>query len=176
MNMHQDTIPWYKQPLVWMLIAIPFSAVVMGVVVITLAITTDDGLVADDYYKKGLTINRKLEKEERAEALQLAAIIDVDVDTGFVRVIFNKGMMPEYPSQIHFALKHATKQQNDISIVLQKGIGNNYVGSIVNGVQQGVWHIELSDEGDQTAAKWRLARRINLKSATTISLQADKAI
>ena len=44
---------WKREPLVWMLIAIPFSAVVMGVVMITLAIQSSSGLVVDDYYKKG---------------------------------------------------------------------------------------------------------------------------
>ena len=172
MNTYQDTTPWYKQPLVWMLIAIPFSAVVMGVIIIYLAITTDDGLVAEDYYKKGLTINRQLAKEQVAESLQLTAVIDVEADTGFIRAAFNKGQMSEYPPQLQLAFKHATKQQLDVFIILQKGIDNNYVGSIANGVQQGVWHIELNN-ADEVAAQWRLARRAKLENKTTVLMSTE---
>ena len=45
--------PWHSYPLVWMMIAIPFSAVIMGVVMIWLAVDTDDGLVADDFFILG---------------------------------------------------------------------------------------------------------------------------
>ena len=172
MNNHQDTIPWYKQPLVWMLIAIPMSAVVMGVIVTYLAVTTDDGLVAEDYYKKGLTINRQLKKEETAKQLELTAIVDVDANSGFIRVIFNNGKMGEFPSQIQLAIKHATKEQLDQFIVLQKGIENEYVGSIANGVQQGVWYIELSNALDEQAVQWRLQKRVMLQGATRLMIQA----
>ena len=137
-----------------------------------LAVTTDDGLVAEDYYKKGLTINRQLKKEDVAKQLELSAIVDVDANSGFIRVIFNNGQMGEYPSQIQFALKHATKEQLDQSIVLQKGIENNYVGSIANGVQQGVWYIELTNALDQQAVQWRLQKRAKLQKLTSVKIQA----
>ena len=52
--------------MVWMIIMIPFSAVVMGGVMLTLAVSSDDGLVTDDYYRKGLQINRTLERDALA--------------------------------------------------------------------------------------------------------------
>jgi len=48
---------WKKEPFVWMIIAIPSSAIIMGVVIITLAIQSWSGLVVDDYYRKGKQIN-----------------------------------------------------------------------------------------------------------------------
>ena len=56
MNNVDQKSSWYRMPLVWMLILIPGSAVIMGVVMIWLAISNEDGLVADDYYKQGKTI------------------------------------------------------------------------------------------------------------------------
>ena len=41
-----------------MVLAIPASAVVAGAVILVLANTTWDGLVADDYYQQGMQINR----------------------------------------------------------------------------------------------------------------------
>ena len=69
-----DNKPWYRFPLVWMLVAIPFSAVIMGVVMIWLAVDTDDGLVADDYYKLGMEINRVIKRDQKASELGLSAI------------------------------------------------------------------------------------------------------
>ena len=61
MSIKMPTKPWYKEPWPWVLIAIPFSAVIMGVVLITLALESEDGLVVDDYYWKGKQINQVLE-------------------------------------------------------------------------------------------------------------------
>ena len=64
---------WKREPLVWMLIAIPLAAVIMGVVMLTLAIQSYSGLVVDDYYKKGKQINRVLARDRFAYELGLAA-------------------------------------------------------------------------------------------------------
>ena len=57
---------WKQEPMVWLLIAIPLSAVIMGVVIITLAINSYSGLVVDDYYKKGKHINRVIARDKCA--------------------------------------------------------------------------------------------------------------
>lgn len=168
MSKQLDTIPWHKQPLVWMIISIPLSAVFMGVIIMYLAVTTDDGLVVDDYYKKGMTINRVLEKEHMARRMALSASVDIDANSGFITVVFDKGGLNDYPSQLKLALKHAAKQQLDLYLILQKGIKNNYVGSIANGVQQGIWHIELSNVSEDSVASWRLARRVRLEEFTRV--------
>lgn len=173
MSTHQDTMPWHKQWLVWMLIAIPFSAVVMGVILIYLAVTTDDGLVADDYYKKGMTINRMLAKEEHAKQLAISASVEIDASSGFIRLRFDKGELMDYPTQIQAALKHATKEQNDVYVVLQKGMDDQYAGSVSGGVQQGVWYIEINNSIEEDVEQWRLIRRVRLDEVTTVLLQPE---
>ena len=56
-----STRPWFREPWVWLLIALPASAVLGGMVTIWIAVDSDDGLVVDDYYKRGLEINKKLD-------------------------------------------------------------------------------------------------------------------
>ena len=170
---HRDTIPWYKQPLVWMIIAIPLSAVLAGIVTLYLAITTDDGMVADDYYKQGLAINRKIAREDRAKDLQLLAEIDLDSEAVLVKVVFNKGSVETYPPTLFLMLKHATQQQRDKKITLQHGIADQYIGLVANGIQQGVWHFELTDDLDAGASDWRLAKRVSLKGVKRVVLQAE---
>ena len=58
-------VPWYRHRWTWGLMAGPAIVLVAGAVTMVLAIRSDDGLVARDYYKRGLMINRVL--KERAE-------------------------------------------------------------------------------------------------------------
>lgn len=169
-------LPWYKQPLVWMLIAIPGSAVLAGMVTMYLAVNTDDGLVVDDYYKQGLAINQQIERDVVAQQLQLAADIEIDPDSGFIRVVFDGGRMQQLPSELNLNLRHATQQQNDDYIVLQRGIGNNYVGTSRGSIRVGIWHVELAnaqDEADDSQQNWRLSKRVRLEGFTRLRLQAD---
>ena len=44
----------------WLLMAGPAIVVVAGFVTLYIAVSTDDGVIAEDYYKRGLLINRAL--------------------------------------------------------------------------------------------------------------------
>ena len=52
--------PWYRFPLVWMVIGGPGVVVVASFVTLWLAIATPDPVVDQDYYRKGVEINRTL--------------------------------------------------------------------------------------------------------------------
>ena len=51
---------WYREPLVWLLISFPLTAVIAGFFTLYLAIISSDGLVVDDYYHRGKEINKSL--------------------------------------------------------------------------------------------------------------------
>ena len=50
--------------------------------------------MADDYYKRGLAINRELAKVERAAALGVVATITLDTQAGRVAVTLADGAAP----------------------------------------------------------------------------------
>ena len=52
-----------------MLMAGPGLVVIAGFITLWLAISSSDGLVADDYYKRGLVINETIARSRNAEAL-----------------------------------------------------------------------------------------------------------
>ena len=58
-----------------MVIAIPAAAVIAGAVMLVLANATWDGLVADDYYQRGMQINQSLARDSEAARLGLGAIL-----------------------------------------------------------------------------------------------------
>lgn len=61
-NKTLDTsLPWWRFGHVWLVIAGPAIVVVAGFVTLYLAITIPDPVVAEDYYRKGVEINKTLE-------------------------------------------------------------------------------------------------------------------
>ena len=160
------TPPWYRYPMVWMLIAIPFSAIVMGVIMIWLAVTTDDGLVEDDYYKQGMTINRDLHRDAMALEKALSAVLEMDDSEGLVRVnlAFNKGELETYPDTLQLKLQYATHDHNDVHLVLNHGQGDRYIGMVKQSLIPGKWYLELSQ------GEWRLNGSMDVSKQAKVIL------
>jgi len=171
-QLKQQSKPWHRYPLVWMMLAIPFTAVVMGVVMIWLAVDTDDGLVADDYYKQGLAINDVIVLDKKAAELGLSAVIEFDNSTRIIRMRFDKGLLDRFPTSLPLSLQHATRENSDISVMLDHGIGDQYIGHVGQSISEGVWYFEISDK-DGDDASWKLNSRSYVRSKNTIHLQSD---
>lgn len=172
MQITESDKPWHKYPLVWMMIAIPFSAVIMGVVMIWLAVDTDDGLVADDYYKQGLEINRVISRDKKAAELGLSAIIEFDNSTGIIRMQFDKGSLEFFPVSLPLHLQHATRENSDVTVLLDHGIGNQYIGHVNQSISEGIWYFGISGKSG-AKADWKLNARSHVSSNNIINLQSN---
>lgn len=164
--------PWYKYPLLWMMISIPFSAVIMGVVMIWLAIDTDDGLVADDYYKQGMEINRVISRDKKAAELGLSAVIEFDNDARIIRLRFDKGLLESFPKSLPLQLQHATRENSDKTVLLDHGMGDQYIGHLKQHISEGIWYFEISDKSDADTG-WKLNARHHVRAKNVIQLQSD---
>ena len=71
-------VRWYREPFVWLLIAFPATAVIVGFTLLGLAIYSDDGMVEDDYYRKGKEINRVLARDQAAAKHGLESTLAFD--------------------------------------------------------------------------------------------------
>jgi hypothetical protein len=107
---------WKREPLVWLLIAIPSTAVIMGVVMITLALQSFSGMVVDDYYRKGKQINLVLARDKLAYELGLAAGISLD-SSGRVEIRFDPDVLVIPGERIELRLIHATRPGLDQDLV-----------------------------------------------------------
>lgn len=58
--------PWWKHGYVWLLIAGPAAVIVAGVATAVIAVRSPDPVVAEDYYRRGIEINKTLAAKERA--------------------------------------------------------------------------------------------------------------
>ncbi len=152
----EQSKPWYKYPLVWMMVLIPFTAVIMGVVMIWLAVDTDDGLVADDYYKQGLEINRVILRDKKAAELGLSAVIKFDNNNRVIHLIFNKGALASFPDTLQLSFQHATRANSDVSVIMNHGINNQYIGNIKEALTEGIWYFEVIDNDWKISARSRV--------------------
>jgi hypothetical protein len=141
-------MPWYREPWPWILMAGPVTAVVAGAITLWIAVTHQDALVADDYYKRGLAINQTLEKERRAAALGLAGPLQVGADGLRVRVVLDG---QAGASRLSLRLAHATVADLDQKIMLERSAGGWYEGTLVAPLT-GRWKLLLEDPD----GAWRL--------------------
>lgn len=68
------TVPWYREPWPWLLGAGPFVVVLAAIATAWIAIRSDDGVVAGDYYKRGLLVNQRLPKVTAIEPAPTATV------------------------------------------------------------------------------------------------------
>ncbi|MDX1336079.1 MAG: FixH family protein, partial [Gammaproteobacteria bacterium] len=142
----EDDKPWYKYGFVWLMIGLPASAVIAGITTVFIATHEPDSLVADDYYKRGLAINEVISRDIKAAELGLSAVIELDNSTKAIKVQFDKGSLPDYPDTLSLNFRHATRANSDVSVTLNHGIGNQYIGVVHKIISKGVWYFEIADQ------------------------------
>ena len=142
--------PWYREPWPWLLMAAPAASVVMGVVMVVVGLRSEDGLVVDDYYKRGLEINQVLDREARAAALGLEAALAFSAGRDRLRVTLSGRTAAGDGATLR--LVHPTRSGQDQIVVLAAGAGGQLEG-VLRPPSAGAWHLVL--EGDRGG--WRLA-------------------
>jgi hypothetical protein len=59
-----DTQPWWRYGYVWFILAGPAAVIVAGFITLVIAIRMPDPVLAEDYYRRGLNINKTLAAEK----------------------------------------------------------------------------------------------------------------
>lgn len=63
-NKFENPAPWWRHGHVWLLIAGPALVVVAGVATTLIALRHPDPVLAEDYYRRGIEINRTLARDK----------------------------------------------------------------------------------------------------------------
>ncbi len=172
LNSNLDTEPWYKQGWPWALIAIPVLTVIAGVTTFIIANDTADTLVQDDYYKKGLAINSRLERFELAQSMSLVAEVDIDISSSLISIKLNSGNnhLTQISEELSINFFHPTLKTKDQSFKLNQLSTNEYVAEIIN-LEQSYWHIQIEDN-TQT---WLLKARWLYPDKTKLIIDANES-
>lgn len=158
MQINTPTLPWYRHRWPWILATGPAIVVVASFVTLWLAISSNDGLVTEDYYKKGLAINQTLALSERAQALDLEAGVSLKLDSISVRI---SSAIPGFvsPTQVRVTVSHPTRAGLDQSQVLTLRDGR-YSGQF-RLPAAGHWVVLLEDD----AKTWRMMGNVMLPAS-----------
>lgn len=147
--------PWYREPWPWILAAGPFIVVIAGIYTAWLAVKSNDGLVTEDYYRKGLAANQTIARSEEAAKMGLVAGIRVSEDSLSVRLqAGDKGFV--MPPTLVVTVNHPTRAGLDQSRLLARA-GDLYAGEF-RLPAAGHWLVLLEDEGKT----WRLMGNVVL--------------
>ena len=153
-EMTARSLPWYRYAAPWLLMLGPFVVVVAGFITLGLAIRSNDGLVAEDYYKQGLAINQTIAQAQRADALQVRARLQIGGDRLHVSLSQREGT--SMPPRLRLSFSNEARSGVDQSVELE-GIGSEFHGAMPT-LPSGLWLVLLED-GDRT---WRRSKPVRI--------------
>ena len=148
-----DPKPWFRQFWPWFLIALPATAVVAGITTLFIAMHDPDGLVADDYYKAGLAINRVLQKEHAAHRLGIEGDGRLDLTTGDLFLDL-KGQF-DIARGATLRLVHATRAHHDQSLEMKPVGAGRLAAQLRERLPPGSWTLSL----EPADGAWRVTGR-----------------
>ncbi|MDP3032473.1 MAG: FixH family protein [Rhodocyclaceae bacterium] len=157
-TINQNSKSWYREPWPWLLMILPFTAIVLGAMLLWLAISTNDGLVTEDYYKQGQMVAETLVQSRRAQELGIAAGLRMTHDSIRVRLTARQADTP-MPPALAVMLSHPTRAGLDQQSLLRPD-GDAYVGYLQLPAS-GHWLVLIEDE----AKTWRLMGSVVLPAA-----------
>lgn len=141
-----DSKPWYKQFWPWFIIAIPGLTVIAGVNMLFLAIRNADTLVDDDYYKSGLALNQRMEKNA------LAASKNISVELNYLNQAIQLCVQGNSSNQqFELTMQHATLAHFDQHLAFTMSDGDCNVIAL-DSVAEGNYHFTL----DALEEQWRV--------------------
>lgn len=138
--------PWYRERWPWLLMAGPAAVLVAGAATTWIAFASADGLVADDYYKQGLGINRQLAREEAARRMGITAKVELSS-----RILISlQGAAPE---ALFVHLAHSTRAGHDVRLRLVPVQEGGYAAALP-ALPPGRWRIVIEDP----RGTWRILK------------------
>lgn len=151
----------------FVLFAIPFAAVLFGIVMVSTVFYFPDDVVVDSYYKEGKAINQRIHADKKAALLKVSALIDFKTSSKpLVKIV------GATDSAVSLHLRHVTDKRLDQSFTLLPEQGSEYSGAAqLSDIMSttGIWYIELAGLDDG----WRLRKRL-VTPLTQIRIDANE--
>ena len=142
--------PWYREPWPWILMSGPAAVLVAGAATAWIAFAGADGLVADDYYKRGLAINKLLAREQEAGRLGISAQIEL------LQSKIKIQLEGDTPPSLFVHLAHATRAGHDMRLRLAPVSPGAYEAALP-ALPRGRWHMVIEDP----RGTWRISREVS---------------
>ncbi|HEY9119058.1 MAG TPA: FixH family protein [Marinobacter sp.] len=163
MNQNSDVKPWFRQPWLWFLVAFPAASIIWCAVMITVALSTENAMVTDDYSKQGRGINMEIARDQAAKDLGLSA----EMTFNERKVTLSMGTAKGYADYPYLVLNlfHPTLADRDRTIQFQS-IGHGEYAANLNQPISGRWYFDLRGPDNN----WRLKGESSLPSPRPLTL------
>ncbi len=157
---------WYREPWPWLLMAGPAVVIVASAVTLGLALRSNDSLVAGDYYQQGLSINRLIARENRAQELHIGAVAEFAGSE--VRIKLDSPLPA--PASLRLQIQHPTRASDDREVRLSANASGLYAGDCAESLPDAIGRqLVLEDP----AAGWRIAGAL-ARGENTARLEATR--
>lgn len=158
---------WYQIPMVWMVIGIPLTSVVVTLSIVWISIETYDGVVVDDYYRKGLEINRDLARDRYASGIGLEANASIADDR--LRFELRGNSSGPWPGSLEIGFFHPTVSDRDVLVTLVHE-GSGRYSAPPPAIAFGKWNVMTGTE------TWRLKGTLFHPAEEGFSLKPVKSV
>lgn len=159
-SFHAEATPWYRERWPWLLTAGPLAVVLGCLASAWMAASSDDGVVAQDYYKQGLLINRKL---RTAPVVEPAPDARLSVEEHrIVRIRLGEGRAP---ARLLLTLTPVHDRVRARHVELARS-GEDWVGALPD-VAPGRWLVALESDA------WRVPVTIVSAPFTELHLRGE---
>jgi uncharacterized protein len=163
--------PWYREPMVWLVIALPMSSIIAGTSLLGFAIHLGGADAVPDSVRRMSQIQiSDLGADQRALAGGMRADLSIDAGTGALRlgISSDEGAAEPESAAMTLLFVHPTEAAQDHRVRLVQA-GEHWLGRF-EGELDHDWQLRLAPEGQ----RWRLEGRIRPQQ-TTVSLRPRAA-
>lgn len=140
----------------------PAIVIVAGFATAWLAIVSNDGLVDDNYYKVGLSVNQELKQRQLAAELNINAQLKLASDKRSVDLVLSGLPKEALPDMLQLRLVHPTRKGEDQRISLVRS-GDVFRGVVPENLGTGRWHVVIEDP----LAGWRMDGNWDIHKSNT---------
>ena len=145
---------WYRHRWPWVLMLVPFAAVLFGVFMFVTALYYPDDVVVDTYYRDGQAINQLRALDDAARELGISASLELDAQGARLTLAGTQEPL------LQLFLFHLTDSQADRVFLFQSEGGAVFQNPDATLARllgaEGVWYLELRGADND----WRLRQRV----------------
>lgn len=109
---------WYKEPWLLLVVGGPLIVVCASIFTGVLAWSGSDKVVAEDYYKQGLMINKDIQRDAKARELELSALITLDLAAARLRMQLSANT--ELPETVQVSLASSGGKTTSVAEIIRR--------------------------------------------------------
>ena len=147
-NQGESFTPFYKEPMVLLLIIFPVASIIWGMVMLSLAFNGKDSLVSDSYYKDGVSYTENEDLIKNARTHKVSS--EISFTEGGVELTLH-GDFESEPHSLQLQLIHPTLEDRDLIVFMQRIGPGQYAGVMEQDLddRRHIWLASLEQ-------KWRI--------------------